>query len=88
MANTNEPVKGMLGDILTVSLTAGVGSAATTAAPVWASVAGWHQQATVTFSGNNVTVDLSKLGGKAPSSVTVFVQTNEKWPKGPGDNWA
>ncbi len=78
----------MLGDILTVALTAGVGSVATTAAPAWATVAGYHGAATVTFSGNNITVDLSKLGSKAPSAVTVFVQTKEQWPKGPGDNWA
>ena len=73
----------MLGDILTVALTAGVGSVATTAAPAWATVAGYHGAATVTFSGNNITVDLSKLGSKAPSAVTVFVQTKEQWPQRP-----
>jgi hypothetical protein len=77
----------MLGDLLHVTLTASVGSAATTAPGAWAQVHGYPRATTSFGPGNQVNVDLTYLGSKAPADVMVFVQTAEKWPKGPGDNW-
>jgi hypothetical protein len=88
MANRKDPVQGALCDQLVVNLTAGVGTASCTASPKWCRVAGYPSaRVTVDPVGNSVTVDLSRMPNP-PASLVVWAQTNEMWPKGPGDNWS